>query len=317
MTRYVARRLGWAVLTILVTTTLLFLVTAALPGDPARTILGTTATPDAIKALNERMGLDRPLLVQYWDWLSSFLTGDLGPDATSQQSVWDIVGPRLRDSAILLVVVAAIAFPLAIGLGVVSAAKRSSPFDNVTNTALLVVVALPEFVVAIGLIYLLGGGVFSVFPAVSTTFPGQTVLSQPEVLALPALTAITVVTPYMMRMVRAVMLEVLESEYVEMARLSGLSPRQVLLRHALPNALAPFTQVAALILVYLLGGLVIVETAFAYPGIGSGLVAAVELRSLPQVQGIGVILVTAAVLFYLVADLLSLVVSPRARSELS
>lgn len=317
MTSYVVRRLGWAVMTMLAATTLVFFVTAALPGDPARTILGTTATPEAIRILNERMGLDEPLLTQYWHWLSSFLVGDLGPDAVSQQSVWDLVGPRLRDSAILLLVVVTVAFPLAIGLGVLSAAKRSSMFDNITNTGILVVVALPEFVVAIGLIYLLGGGVFSVFPAVSTTFPGQTILSQPKVLALPALTAITVVTPYMMRMVRAVMLEVLDSEYVEMARLSGLSPRRVLLRHALPNALAPFTQVGALILVYLVGGLVIIETAFGYPGIGSGLVAAVEIRDLPQVQGIGVVLVTAAVAFYLAADLLSLVFSPRARSELS
>ena len=141
--------------------------------------------------------------------------------------------------------------------------------------------------------------------------------SQPEVLMLPALTAVIVVVPYMMRMVRAIMLEVLESEYVEMARLSGVRPLRVLLRHALPNALAPFTQVAALILVYLLGGLVVIETVFGYPGVGSTLVSAVETRNLPVVEGIAVILVSAAVMFYLAADLLALSVSPRARTELS
>jgi peptide/nickel transport system permease protein len=317
MIQYLLRRLVWAAVTILFSVTLVFFVTAALPGDPARTMLGTSATPESIKALNERMGFDRPLLVQYWDWLSSFLTGDLGPAATGQQSVWSIVGPRLVDSMILLVVVVAIAFPLAVSLGVASAARRSSLFDQVTNVFVLVVVALPEFVVAIALIFLLGGGLLTVFPAVSTTMPGESVLSQPSVLALPALTAITVTVPYMMRMVRAVMLEVLDSEYVEMARLSGLRRMPVLIRHALPNALAPFTQVAALILVYLLGGLVIVESVFGYPGIGSGLVAAVEIRDLPQVQGIAVALIIGAVLCYLAADLISLAVSPRARTELS
>lgn len=317
MTGYVARRLVGAVVTTFVASTLVFFVTAALPGDPARTMLGTSATPERIAALNERLGLDRPLVVRYWDWLTSLLTGDLGQASSGQQSVWEMIGPRLLDSAVLLLIVAAIAFPLAVVLGVSSAARRSSFFDSATNTVVLIVVALPEFVVAIALVYLLGGSVFTVFPAVSTVFPGDSLLSRPVVLALPALTAAIVTIPYMMRMIRAVMLEVLDSEYVEMARLSGLSPRRVLLRHALPNALAPFTQVAALILVYLLGGLVIIESVFAYPGIGSGLVAAVKVRDLPQVQGIAVLLVAGAVLFYLIADVIAVMVSPRARTELA
>ena len=217
----------------------------------------------------------------------------------------------------LLAVVAVVAFPVAILLGVASAAKRSSLFDSATSTVILVVVALPEFVVAIALVYVLGGGVFTAFPAVSTLFPGEALAARPDVVALPALTAVIVTIPYMMRMVRAVMIEVLESEYVEMARLSGLSSRRVLFRHALPNALAPFTQVAALILVYLLGGLVIIESVFAFSGIGSGLVAAVESRDLPTVQGIAVLLVSASVLVYLAADVFAVLVSPRARTELA
>lgn len=317
MATFILKRLGSAVVTVFAATTMVFFVIATLPGDAARTMLGTSATPQAIQALNERLGLNQPLLSRYWQWLGALLRGDLGTSVSGQQSAWSVLEPRLQASVILLLVVVVIAYPLAIALGIASAAKRSSLFDNAANTVVLVAAALPEFVVAIALIYLLGGGVLTVFPAVSTTAPGQSVLSRPEVLVLPALTAITVVVPYMMRMIRAIMLEVLDSEYVEMARLSGLRPLRVLVRHALPNALAPFTQIAALILVYLLGGLVIVETVFAYPGVGSALVSVVETRNLPLVQGIAVVLIAAAVLFYLVADMVALIVSPRARTELS
>lgn len=316
MAMFVLRRLALAVLTVFVTTTLVFFITAALPGDPARTILGTQATPQRVAELNAKLGLNHPIWQQYGDWLNGLLHGSLGKSVANGQPVWDVLAPRFGHSALLLLIVTLIAFPLAFGLGVITAARRSSLFDSATNTVSLVVVALPEFVVAIGLVYLLAGGVFRMFPAVSTVFPGQSLFSRPEVLVLPALSATIVVIPYMMRMVRAVVIEVLDSEYIEMSRLSGLSNRRVLLRHALPNALPPVTQVCALILVYLLGGLVIVESVFGYPGIGSQLVSAVQVRDLPQVQGIAVVLVSMAVLFYLIADVVAVSVSPRSRTAL-
>lgn len=316
MTAYIAKRVGWAVITVYLTTTLVFFMTAALPGDPARTMLGTSATPESIAALNSRLGLDKPLWDQYLTWLGNLVTGNLGTSAANGNSVWDLIAPRLGYSLILLAFVVLVSFPLAFGLGVLSAARRGSAFDSISNTFALVVVALPEFVVAIGAVYLLAGGVWSVLPAVSTVFDGQSLWNHPAVLVLPALTATLVVIPYMMRMVRAVMIEVLDSEYIEMARLGGLSDRRVLFRHALPNSLAPVTQVCALIVVYLFGGLVVIESVFAFPGIGSGLSAAVKARDLPQVQGIAVVLVTLSVIAYFTADLLTIAVSPRARTSL-
>lgn len=317
MTRYITKRLAWAIATVFLTSTLVFFMTAALPGDAARTMLGPSATPERVAALNQQLGLDKPMLTQYWTWLTSLMTGDLGESAASGLPVWNAIAPRLADSLVLFLIVVLVAFPVAFGIGVATAAKKSSKFDSSVTVMTLVLVAIPEFVVGIALIFLLGGGVLPLFPAVSTVFPGESLWTRPLVLALPALTAVVAVTPYMMRMVRAVVIEVLDSEHIEMARLGGLSEKRVLLRHALPNAVAPVTQVCALILVYLVGGMVIVESIFAFPGIGSGLVDAVQSRDLPQVQGIAVILIACSVLFYLAADLITLAVSPRSRTALS
>lgn len=316
MGRYVARRLGWALFTIVVTCTLIFLATQVLPGDAAQIELGTQATPETLAALREQMGLNQPVIVQYVTWLTNLLHGNLGNSLTSDQTVWELLAPRLLASAVLLVVVTLISFPIAFGLGVWAAAKKTSLLDTGLTLFVLVAVALPEFVIAIAMIYFFGGGLWSVFPAVSTVFGDASVLTHPAVLGIPALAASLAVIPYMLRMVRAVTIEALDSEYVETARLSGVSSNRLLFRHALPNVLPPVTQVCALILVYLLGGLVVIESVVAYPGVGSTLVAAVEARDFTLVQGIAVVLVTLSVLFYVVADIVALLVSPRARTSL-
>lgn len=316
VTRYLMRRLLWAAVTIFVTCSLIFAATAVLPGDAAQIALGNTATPEALAALREKMGLDQPLVVQYFTWLSGLVRGDLGASLTSDQTVWEILAPRFLASVVLLVLAVCISFPVAFGLGVWAAARKSSMLDSGLTLFILVAVALPEFVIGIAMVYLFAGGVWSVFPAVSTVFGDESVLSNPAVLGIPVLAASFAIIPYMLRMVRAVTIEVLDSEYIETARLSGISATRLLFRHALPNAFAPVAQVCALILVYLLGGLVVIESVVAYPGIGSTLVAAVEARDFRIVQGIAIVLVTLSVLFYVLADIVGLLVSPRVRTSL-
>lgn len=316
MLAYSLKRLAWAAITLFLASTLVFFAAAALPGDPARAILGLNATPERLAVLRTQLGLDDPVWQRYLSWLQSLATGDLGTSSVNGQSLVSLMAPRLEATLALVVLTAVIAIPLSIVLGAVTATLHDSVLDRSTNWIALIVVALPEFVVAILLVFLFGGGVLGWFPAVSNISSDEPILGQLDALVLPTMTLVVVVVPYMMRMVRAVMLETLASDYIEMATLAGLSRRTVVLRHALPNALAPTTQVIAVILVYLFGGLVVVESIFGYPGIGSGFVQAVAVRDFQQVQATAVCIAAAAVLVYTVADIIAIAVSPRARTSL-
>lgn len=316
MLTYCLKRLSWAVVTVFLAASLVFFAAAALPGDPARAILGVSATPERIEALRDQLGLDHSVWSRYVDWVHSLLTGDLGTSSVNGESLASLMAPRLEASLALVVLTAVIAIPLALALGALTAALHDSLLDRGTNWVALLVVALPEFVVAILLVYVFGGGLLRWFPAVSNISSDRPISQQLDALVLPTMTLVVVVVPYMMRMVRAVMLEALASDYVEMAKLAGLPRRTVILRHALPNALAPTTQVVAVILVYLFGGLVVVESIFGYPGIGSGFVQAVAVRDFQQVQATAVCIAAAAVLVYTIADIAAIALSPRARTSL-
>lgn len=316
MLLYCLKRLSWAVVTLFLASSLVFFAAAALPGDPARAILGLNATPERIEALRLQLGLDDPVWQRYLDWVQSLATGDLGTSSVNGQSLVSLMAPRLEATLFLVVLTAVIAIPLALILGALTATMHDSVLDRASNWIALLVVALPEFVVAILLTFVFGGGVFGWFPAVSNISSDEPISSQLDALVLPTLTLVVVVVPYMMRMVRAVMLETLASDYIEMATLAGLPRRTVVLRHALPNALAPTTQVVAVILVYLFGGVVVVEAIFGYPGIGSGFVQAVAVRDFQQVQATAVCIAAAAILVYTIADILAIAVSPRARTSL-
>jgi peptide/nickel transport system permease protein len=313
---FVARRLLLGIVVLVMVSIVVFAATQALPGDPAQAILGRSATPASLAALRRRLHLDQPVLEQYWSWLSGLLRGNLGRSLAAQEPVTTLLGPKLVNSAVLVAVAAVVSIPLSVAIGCWAALKREKIFDSVSSILLLVLAALPEFVVAVVLVILLATIVFHVLPAISTIPPGSEPWDNIPALILPCLTLVIAVAPYVARIMRASMIEVLESDYVEMARLKGLPERTVLLRHALPNALGPVFQVIALNLAYLAGGIVVVEYVFNYSGIGSALQDAVVNHDLPVVQALAMLIAAVYVVLNLLADVATIMVTPKLRTRL-
>jgi peptide/nickel transport system permease protein len=313
---FVVRRTLLGLLTLFLVSIVVFAATQVLPGDPARAILGRNATPESLKTLREQLNLDRPVVTQYTDWLGGLVTGDLGRSLAANEPVTKLIGKRVENSAVLMLLAALISIPLSIVLGSVAARRRDQPFDHATSIVLLALAALPEFVVAIGLVVLFATTVFELLPAVSLIPPDEHAWSHPKDLVLPVTALVIAVTPPIARIMRASMVDVLESEYVEMARLKGLPERTVLWRHALPNGIAPAIQVIALNLAYLAGGIVVVEFVFAYPGIGGAFVDAVSNRDLPVVQALAILIAALYVFLNVFADVATILVSPRLRTSL-
>jgi peptide/nickel transport system permease protein len=311
---WIARRLLAGVLVLLLASLIVFLATQALPGDVARQILGRYATPGDIKALRDQLGLDRPLIVQYLDWLWGVLHGDFGQSLATQQRVSSIVTTRAANSAALLLVSGGISIVLGLAIGTLTAARRDGWLDNTVQPVLLALTALPVFVIGLALLLLLATNVSHVLPAVALIPPGSTAFSHPRELTLPALTLIIAVTPYLARLQRAQMIDVLESEYVQMARLKGLDERKVIVRHAARNSLVPIIQGSALTLIWLMGGIVTIEYLFAYPGLGSLLAESVQTRDLPVIQAVILLLAMSYIVFNLAADVLTVLVTPRLRT---
>ena len=313
---FVVRRLLLGLIVLILVSVVVFAATQALPGDPARAILGRQATPASLAALRHKLNLDRPVLEQYLSWLAGLLHGNLGSSLAAQEPVTTLLGPKLVNSAVLVAVSAIVSIPLSIAIGSVAALRREKIFDTLSSNLLLVLAALPEFVVALVLVILLATTAWHAFPAISNIPPGSRPWDTPDVLVLPVLTLVIAVAPYVARIMRASMIEVLESDYVEMARLKGLPERTVLVRHALPNALGPVFQVIALNLAYLAGGIVVVEYVFNYTGIGSALQDAVVNHDLPVVQALAMLIALVYVVLNLLADVATIVVTPRLRTQL-
>jgi peptide/nickel transport system permease protein len=314
---FILRRVLLGLLTLFLVSLVVFAATQALPSDPARAILGRTATPDSLKALRKQLNLNRPVVSQYTHWLGGIFTGDLGNSLAARgEPVTKVLGKRLENSAVLVLLAAVISIPLSILLGVISARRRDGPLDHSLSLVLLALAALPEFVVGIALVLLFATRVFQVLPAVSLIPPDSSPWQNPKELVLPTVTLVLAVSPYVARIMRASMVEVLESDFVEMARLKGMPERHVLWRHAVPNAIAPAIQVIALNLAYLAGGIVVVEFVFAYPGIGSALVDGVANRDLPIVQALAVLIAAVYVGCNVLADIATILVSPRLRTSL-
>jgi peptide/nickel transport system permease protein len=314
---WIARRLAVSVVVLIGVSLLVFAATQALPSDPAVQILGRSAAPEQLKALRQELGLDRPLVSQYLHWAGDLLQGSLGESLATREAVSSIVGDRALNSFALVLLSALIAVPLALVIGTVGAVRRDRAFDHVSQIVLIVITAIPEFVIGLLLLILLSTSVLTWLPAVAIIPPGDSAFSHPKELVLPVMTLVLVVLPYLTRLHRAVMVDVLASEYVQMARLKGLPERVVIRRHALRNALVPAVQGTALTLVYLTGSVVTIEYLFAYPGLGSALAAAVQSRDLPVVQGIVLLFAATYVVFNLVADLLTILLSPRLRTKAS
>lgn len=312
--RLIGVRLGWLVATLFIVSVLVFGATQGLPGDPAEAVLGRNATPERLASLREELGLDRPVVDQYGSWLGGVMTGDFGTSTASGTSVTELVGVKMQNSLWLVLSASAVAVPVAVGLALASAARPGTVLDRAVNLSSLTIVALPEFVVAIGLIVLLSTGVWHLFPAVSLVSGDGAVISQPDVLVLPTLTLAILVFPYLMRLSYASAVEVLESEYVRAARLRGIRGVRLLVRHVLPNVAPPVLQAIVLVLVYLLGGVVIVEAVFNFPGVGRALVEAVRLRDLPVIQALALGIAAFYLVLTALADVATVALTPKLRS---
>lgn len=312
---FIVRRLLLGLLVLVLVSIVVFVSTQAL-GDPARAILGRNATPASLAALHKQMHLDKSVVGQYLAWAGGLVHGNFGVSLAAQEPVSKLLGPRLVNSAVLVFFSALISIPLSIAIGSWAALKREKPFDSVSSLVMLILAALPEFVVAVLLVILLATTVFHWLPAISPVPPGSRPWQESKGLILPTATLIIAVAPYVARIMRASMVEVLESDYVEMARLKGLPERTVLVRHALPNALGPVFQVIAINLAYLAGGIVVVEYVFNYPGIGSALQDAVVNHDIPVVQALAVLIAAVYVVMNLLADIATILVTPRLRTRL-
>jgi peptide/nickel transport system permease protein len=315
LSRLILRRIGLGLLTLWLVSLIVFAAVLALPGDAATAILGKEATPDRVAALRDQLNLNDSVISQYLSWIGGVLTGSFGDSAATQEPVSELLSDRVANTAFLVFVAAVVAVPLSIGIGVWTAMRRDRPVDHVVSTSTLVLAALPEFVIGIGLILLFATSLFHWFPAVSLLAPDEKAWSNPSVVVLPAATLVLAVTPYISRIMRGSMIEVLESEYVTMARLKGLPERTVIWRHAVPNAIVPAIQVTALQLAWMAGGVVVVEFVFSYPGIGSAFIDAVDNRDMPVVQTITMLAAGIYVVLNLLADLATIAVTPRLRTE--
>jgi peptide/nickel transport system permease protein len=311
------------VLTLFVVSIVIFVAVNLLPGDFAQSILGQGATPEAVAAIRRDLGLDQPLLARYLDWAGAILQGDLGTSFAQLnfqtnmgggdlKTVASQIAPRLQNTLFLAGVTAAIAVPLSLTLGILAALYRNSVFDKSVNISMLSAISSPEFFLAYVLILFLA--VLSpILPSLSNIYDGMPFTERLVRTLLPALTLTLAVTAQMMRMTRAAIINLLASPYIEMARLKGLSPGRIIVRHALPNALAPIITVIALNLAYLITGVVVVEVVFVYPGIGQLFVDSVKIRDIPVVQACCLIFAAAYILLNLMADILSILSNPRLR----
>ncbi len=315
MTRLIVRRLAVSVVILIVVSLLVFLATLVLPGDPARAILGQQATPERLAALREQMNLNDPIWQRYLSWLGGLFVGDFGTSTATGSSVAALLGPKIVNSLVLMVIAAVIAVPIGVAIGTYSALRRGRATDHTTTGVSLVIASLPEFVIGIVLIAVFATSVMHVLPSVTMNPPGEHVWDHPSQLVLPIVTLVLVVTPYIIRMMRATMIEVLDSGHVEMAKLKGVPERQVILKHALPHALGPVAQVIAIQLAWLMGGIVVVEFLFRYPGVGEALVNAVDNRDVQVVQTLSMLIAAVYVVVNLLADIVGIMTNPKLRTE--
>ena len=319
----ILQRLALGLVTLLVVSMVIFVAVNALPGDFAQAILGQGATEEAVTQIRADLGLDQNYFLRYFGWLGNVLTGNLGisfaqMNFASNMGGDQLVGvseqimPRFRATMFLAGVTAMIAVPISITLGILAALYRNSLFDRAVNVATLSSISSPEFFLAYILILVLAV-LNPVFPSLSNVYDGMPLGEKLNRTMLPALTLTLVVTAHMMRMTRAAIINLLASPYIEMASLKGISPMRVIVRHALPNALAPIINVIALNLAYLITGVVVVEVVFVYPGIGQLFVDSVKIRDIPVVQACCLIFAAAYILLNLMADILSILSNPRLR----
>ncbi|MFM9850449.1 MAG: ABC transporter permease [Hyphomicrobiaceae bacterium] len=310
--RLIARRIATSLGILLLVSLIVFMATSLLPGDVAQEALGQSATPEMVKAMRETLGLDRPPHTRYLSWLGGLLVGNPGKSLVNGLPVAELIGKRLPNSLLLAGLTAAISVPLALMLGITAAMRQGSRYDRIASITTISIVSVPEFLIATIAVL-----VFAVslrwLPALSTVSDGQSLLQLLRSLAMPVLTLTCVVVAQMARLTRAAVVNTLREPYIEMAILKGARPARTVIAHALPNAVGPIANAIALSLSSLLGGVVVVETIFNYPGLARLMVDAVSTRDIPVVQTCAMIFSGGYLLLVTIADVLAIVSNPRLR----
>ena len=314
--RFILRRVLLGLVTLFVVSVIVFAATQALPSDPARSMLGRNSTPASLAALREKLGLTRPLANQYFGWLWDLVRGDPGESFAAKIPILDYIADRVVNSLFLLALASVISIPLSLALGAFQARHRDGAFDQVSSFSMLGLASLPEFVVGTVLIFFLATFVFKLLPAVAqfgTDRPWQHL----DQMVLPTATLVLGAVPYISRITRAALIEVMDSDYIEMARLKGAPERTVMWRHAMPNSLGPVFQVIALNIAYFAGGVIVVEYLYNFPGIGSALRGSILVRDFPVIQFLVMVLAIVYVGVNLIADVATILVTPRLRTRVS
>ncbi|MFV3131016.1 ABC transporter permease [Niveispirillum sp. KHB5.9] len=310
----VGKRLASGLLTLFLVSIVVFSIAQMLPGDAAQEMLGQSATAEAVTALREKFGLDRPAPERYLRWLGGMLTGDPGFSMVANLPVGDVIASRLPNSLLLAALTALVCVPVALTIGILSAMHRDSRLDRGLNIATLSMVAVPEFLIAT-LAVLLFAVQLRWLPSIALIPANAGFVDVLRALAMPILSLSVIVIAQMARMTRAAIIQQLNQAYVEMALLKGIKPARVVLTHVLPNAIGPIVNAMALSLSYLLGGAIIVETIFNYPGLASLMVNAVTSRDMPLLQACAMIFCAAYLLLVLVADTVAILANPRLRNR--
>ena len=312
MYRYLFRRFGFLIITIFLTSLIIFTITQFLPGDTARVILGREAGEQAVQSLRQELGLNDPAPIQYIRWLGRFITGDWGRSFSTKGEIRPLVLERLRNSLRLALVTALFAIPLALVLGIIAGLNESKVLDHVINIGSLSVVGLPEFVTGLILIQVLAFRL-KLLPANSSVPSNSSFTQALPMLILPALTATLVLLAYIARMTRSGVIEEFKKTYVRTADLKGLPRRTVIFKHVLPNALLPTITIIALSFGWLISGLIVIENVFNYPGIGRLMIFAIDRHDIPLIQALSLITVLIFALANLAADLIYAYLNPRIR----
>ena len=312
MLKLVLNRLGLGALTLFAASVLIFVGTEILPGDLASAILQNTATPETLAKMRLDLGLDQPAYIRFFQWLFAVLHGDFGKSLANGRDVLTEIAPRFANTMFLAAYAAVVAVPLAIGLGLLAAIRQGGVFDRLVNIVTLTTISVPEYFLAYLLIKYVAVDL-GWFPSLASVSSDTPFVDRLYISFLPMLTLVLVIVAHMMRMTRASVLSVMASPYIEMGILKGLTKSRSVLRHALPNALAPIIAVVALNLAYLIVGVVVVETVFVYPGLGQLMVDEVSKHDVPVVQACGLIFAATFILLNMIADILAILSNPRLR----
>ncbi|WP_197918719.1 ABC transporter permease [Thiosulfatihalobacter marinus] len=310
--KLVSQRLALGLLLLFMVSALIFAGTNILPGDVAQSILGQSATPEALANLREELGLNEPALNRYFSWLGGVLQGDLGTALTSGQDIAESMGKRLSNTLFLAMWAAIISVPLAVFLGLVAVRFRDRWPDKLISGVTLASISIPEFLIGYVLMYFIGVKL-GWAPTVATIYDGMSLGEKLQTIALPVAVLTLVVLAHMMRMTRAAILNVMQSAYIETAELKGLTMFLIIWKHAFPNSIAPIVNVVMLNLAYLVVGVVVIEVVFTYPGMGQYLVDHVSKRDLPVVQASGLVFAAVYIGLNMVADIVAILSNPRLR----